>query len=361
MAGALAGIALKVAEHSKSLRVARGYREAMAEATPEVALLIATYNEAERIAACLDSLVVQDYPGPMRVVVADGGSTDGTVVEAQRFRDRLDLTVVANPERRQGPGLNRAAGVVSSEYLIRIDAHTVYAPDYVSQSMATLRASGAGAVGGALAPVGTTRFGRAVAAAMRSPLATGPAKFHRPDMAGEVDTVYLGAFRRADFMALGGYRAFPSGAGEDADFYHRMRRRGWRVHLDPEIRSAYEPRASPGGLLRQHFRYGQAKAEMLWANGAFPSWRPAAPALLLVGVVVGAVVAVTGTVWPLGTVLGLWLMVLVGAWVFARAGSPLVPLAAAVMHFGYGSGLWWGVLRGPGPVRRMLRTGNRGG
>ncbi|HAX81146.1 MAG TPA: hypothetical protein DCY40_01070 [Actinobacteria bacterium] len=328
----------------------------MAEATPDVALLVATYNEAESIAACLESLADQDYAGRMRVVVADGGSSDETMSEVARFRDRLDLTIIANPERRQGPGLNRAAASVDSEYLIRIDAHTVYAPDYVSHSMAALQASGAAAAGGALVPVGTTPFGRAVAAAMRSPLATGPGRFHRKGMAGEVDTVYLGVFRRADFMALGGYRSFPSGAGEDADLYHRMRRRGWRVHLDPKIRSTYRPRQTPGSLLRQQFRYGQAKAEMLWANGAFPSWRPLAPALLVAGVVAGVAVAIAGPLWPLGTLLGLWLLALAGAWATARGGSPLVVPAAALMHLGYGMGLWWGLLRGPGRVRRMVRS-----
>jgi glycosyltransferase involved in cell wall biosynthesis len=275
---------------------------------PSVTLIAAVFNEAASIDGCLDSLAAQSYRGPLSMVVADGGSNDDTRERLAHWEDRLALTVVDNPDRRQSPGLNRAAAVATGDVLIRFDAHTVYAPDYVAASITALRASGAAAAGGALVPVGTTPFGRAVAAAMRSPLATGPGRFHREGIPGDVDTVYLGVFRRADFMALGGYRSFPSGAGEDADFYHRMRRRGWRVHLDPKIRSTYRPRQTPGGLLRQQFRYGQAKAEMLWANGAFPSWRPLAPALLVAGIVAGVAVGISGPMWPLGTLLALWLL-----------------------------------------------------
>ena len=328
---------------------------------PSVTLLVATFNEAAFIDDCLASLAAQDYPGVLSVVIADGGSDDGTRERIARWQGPLDLAVIDNPDRRQSPGLNRAAAVATGEILVRIDAHTVYAPDYVSASLRGLREPGVHAVGGALRPVGATRFGCAVAAAMQSPIATGPAKFHREDGGGEVDTVYLGAFSRDDFMVLGGLRSFPSGAGEDADFYYRMRRRGWRVRLDPSIRSEYRPRHHPGALLRQHFRYGQAKAELLWANGVFPSLRPLAPALL-VAALVGSVAAVPAIGWwPLAAIGGVWLAALLVAGAATPAMLPLVVFASMVMHLGYGIGVWWGMLRGPRPVQRALAKHGDGG
>mgnify|MGYP006202854555 CR=1 FL=1 len=68
-------------------------------------------------------------------------------------------------------------------------------------------------------PVGRTGFGRAVAAAMKSPLTMGPGRFHHSVIREEVDTVYLGAMRREWFGTLGGFRAFASGTSEDADIY----------------------------------------------------------------------------------------------------------------------------------------------
>lgn len=319
-----------------------------------MSVLLPVLDEAETIDECLQSLARQDYGGPLSLVVADGGSTDGTRERLAIWAERFPLHVVDNTAVRQAPGINLAAAAADGEILVRADAHTVYAPDYVTASVRALLDSPAHAVGGAMLPEGRTRFGRAVAIAMMSPLTTGPARFHRPGSAGEVDTVYLGAFRRDDFESLGGLRAFPSGAGEDADFYFRMRRRGGRVMLEPRIRSVYRPRECPGALLRQHFRYGQAKAELLWANRRFPSWRPLAPAALMAGIVAGALLAGLGTWWPLAVLGGSWLAALAVAAASAGWLAPLVAGAAALMHLGYGAGLWWGLLRGPRPVRRSL-------
>jgi glycosyltransferase involved in cell wall biosynthesis len=326
----------------------------VSESLPSVALVLPVLDEAASIDQCLRSISEQDYRGPLEVVVADGGSTDGTRRRLEEWAEELPLRVIDNPRRRQSPGINLAVSATKAEILVRVDGHTIYPPDYVSASVAALMASSAGAVGGALHPQGETRFGRAVAAAMLSPAATGPARFHRPNAAGVVDTVYLGAVRREEFVALGGLRSFPSGAGEDADFYFRMRRSGRTVLLDPGITSRYRPRDTAGALLRQHFRYGQAKAELLWANGRFPSWRPLAPAALVFGLAATMLLAATGTWWPLAVLGGAWLLLLLAASLPAGTLAPLVVAAAGLMQIGYGCGFWWSLIRGPGRVRRSI-------
>ncbi|HSM02047.1 MAG TPA: glycosyltransferase family 2 protein [Acidimicrobiia bacterium] len=329
-------------------------RRPQGEGSPDVSILLPVLDEVGTIDACLRSLTSQDHEGPVEIVVADGGSTDGTLEALEKWVER-GVTVIHNPDRRQGPGLNRAAAASQGGILLRADAHTIYPPDYVASSVRALAETGATAVGGSLRPEGVSLFGKAVAAAMQSPLTTGPAKFHRPESSGAVDTVYLGAFAREDFERLGGFRSFPSGAGEDADFYFRMRRAGGRVVLVPSIRSIYRPRERPGSLLRQHFRYGQAKAEMLWANGILPSWRPIPPIGLVAGLVTGAVLAVSGTWWPLVVLAGLWAGVLTLAALPTGHLAPGVAFAAALMHLGYGFGFWWGLVRGRGWIRRARR------
>jgi glycosyltransferase involved in cell wall biosynthesis len=314
---------------------------------PSVSVILAVLDEAEHIDQVLSDLLGQDYPGPLEVIVADGGSTDGTLARLGEWAAKDDrLVVISNPDRRQAYGLNLAAEKASGEILVRADGHTSFAPDYVRASVEVLEATG-GAVGGRMSPVGRSDFGRAVASAMESPLTMGPGRFHHALDREEVDTVYLGAFRREQFEDLGGFRPFPSGSSEDADFYFRWRRRGGRVYVDPSIVSAYSPRDRPSDLWRQYFRYGMGKAEMLWRNGSFPSWRPLAPLALVLGVVLlGVVGVVTGTWWPLLVLVGLWLLLLI--WVALRADQPApgVVLAAGIMHLAYGLGEIWGLLRG---------------
>ncbi len=193
-------------------------------------------DEAAFIDVCLQSLADQDYPGVMEVLIADGGSKDGTVERAEAWTHALPhLRVIDNPKRVQSHGLNLAAGEATGEILIRADAHTEYAADYVLRSVEALIESDATAVGGVQVAAGHGRFGKAVAEAMGTPLAIGPARFRHASYATEADTVYLGALRRSDWERLGGWRTLPSRVAEDADLYFRLRLEGARILLEPRI------------------------------------------------------------------------------------------------------------------------------
>jgi len=318
---------------------------------PPVTIILPVFNEVETIDGTLASLIGQDYAGPFDVIVADGGSTDGTRERLDRWADSTPtVTVIDNKRRVQSHGLNAAAEASEATYLVRADGHTHYAADYVRQSVDTVIETG-GAAGGRMNPVGTNPFGRAVAAAMNSRLTMGPARFHHADRREEVDTVYLGAFPRKDFLDLGGFRAFPSGAAEDADFYHRWNRTGRKVVVDPVIHSEYTPRQEPGSLWNQYLRYGLGKSEMLWINGRLPSPRPLAPAVLVVGLTSTAVAGmITKKWWPFLLGFGSWLTVVGTVAIRSRESIPRVMAAAMIMHTSYGLGVLQGLVRGPGAV-----------
>lgn len=320
---------------------------------PDVSVLLPVLDEVATIDECLASLTAQDYEGDVEIVVADGGSTDGTLERLAVWRLRARLVVIDHPHRVQSFGLNLAAHQARGEILVRADAHTTYAPDYVRRSVEALQTSDAVAVGGLLRPEGTSAFGRAVAAAMRSPLAVGPGRFHHSQRRQAVDTVYLGAFRASDFRRLGGLRALPSGVAEDADLYYRWRRAGGMVLLDPAIRSIYRPRETPGELWCQHVSYGQGKAEMLWLNHRLPSWRPLGPAALVLGLLVGGAAALSGRGRPLRVLVAAWAAVVAAAaGSTSRSPSQALRVAAAttIMHLGYGLGFLRGMVAGPSAV-----------
>jgi succinoglycan biosynthesis protein ExoA len=325
---------------------------------PSVSVMLPALDEADAIDICLTSISEQDYAGAIEIVAADGGSVDGTRERLVAWQTRLpSLRIIDNPHRVQSTGCNLAASAATGEFLVRMDAHTTYDPDYITRSIETIRQSGADAVGGPMVAADDHPFGRAVAAAMDSRLMAGPASYRHATKPRRVDTVYLGTFRRAEFLALGGYRSFPSNAAEDADFYHRWGAQQKAVILvDPDIRCSYRPRRTVRGLWNQYLRYGQAKAEMLWANGRFPSWRPLAPAALVLALVASIIAAALGQLEPLVLVGATWLAVIGSIAVFAPASTRRVLTAAALMHISYGLGLWLGLIRGPRPVRSMLEA-----
>lgn len=308
---------------------------------PSVTVMVPTLNEEKHIGACIASLADQSYPGDISLLVIDGGSEDATV----EICKALGVDVIENRYRVQSYGLNLGAQYSTSEVLVRADAHSEYAPDYVQMCVATLARTDAQAVGGPMRPVGVTSTEKAIAAAMMSPIAIGPGRFHSEIAEGPVDTVYLGAFRRLHFIERGGYRHLPSHVAEDADMFYRWRQANDIVFLNPAIRSWYRPRESVGALLRQFIRYGAGKADMWFVNGSLPSLRPLAPLSLVVAIGLTSWLALIGVRWPLFVVLGAWLSAVGLAWASSKKPSPIVPLAVAVMHLGYGWGILWGCTR----------------
>ena len=316
---------------------------------PPVSIVLPTLNERAYIRDCLDSLTEQDYPAIAEILVVDGGSTDGTRELVERYDGRVRL--VDNPRVTAAAAMNVGLAAARCDLVVRADAHTLYEPDYVRRSVDALAASSADWVGGAMRPVGTTVFGRAVAAVTSSPFGVGPGRFHYATEAQDVDTVYLGTFDRRIVVEVGGYDETElQWAAEDQELNFRLRGAGRRIRLDPGIRSWYFPRQTPRALWRQYFNYGLCKASTLRKHRVLPSWRPLAPALLVGGVAVAGVAGVAGRrTWIVAAPLAAYGA---GVGVVAlRLGrtpgvAPHRALATlAICHWSYGLGFWAGVGR----------------
>lgn len=316
-----------------------------------MSILLPVLNEADSINECLNSLENQDYPGELELIVADGGSDDGTMGIVARWRERLSsVELIDNPKRVQSHALNLAANRATGQFLVRADAHTAYAADYIRRSVERLVETGATVVGGLQVADGTGSFGKAVAEAMNAPLAVGPGSHRHATTVTEADTVYLGAVRKSDWETLGGWRTLPSHVAEDADLHFRWRRQGARILVDPTIKSVYKPRETPGRLWAQFYRYGMGKADMLYINGRLPSLRPAAPLALIVAAITTVVLGWVWSWWPAVILIAVW----AAALVVAAKGRPLVMFAAAIMHVAYGLGIVRGLLRWPPSVRARV-------
>jgi glycosyltransferase involved in cell wall biosynthesis len=228
-----------------------------------VSVVIPARDEARHIEACVRSVREQEVAAELVVIVADGGSEDGTAALAER----AGATVIANAKRSVPAGLNAGLAAARGDVLVRFDAHAVMPPGYIAACLRALdEEPGAGNVGGWRRAVGRDPWGRALAAALASPLGVGNARIWRRPSPGtrriDVDTVPLGCFPTELLRAVGGWREDLL-ANEDFDLNHRLRLRGCRVVFDPDIWSIYHPREDYAAIVRQYWRYGTWKAKVL--------------------------------------------------------------------------------------------------
>jgi glycosyltransferase involved in cell wall biosynthesis len=316
-----------------------------------VSVIIPCRNEVTSIDKSLRSVLGQQRPTEtFEVIVADGMSDDGTrsVLEALA-RLHPELRVIDNPAQIAATGLNAAIGVAKGQVIVRMDAHTDYAPDYVCQSLRVLEETGADAVGGPWVGRGIRPVERAVAAVFQSPFCAGTARGHDPTYAGPIDTVYLGCWRREIFDRLGLFDE-ELVRNEDDEFSLRIIRSGGTIFQSPRIRSWYTPRGSLTALLRQYAQYGYWKVRVIQKHRMPASPRHLVPALFIFLFAVLSIASVWSALARAGT------MALAAAYIIgnllasadtARRSEwrlwPLMPVVFACYHIGYAVGFLHGV------------------
>lgn len=306
--------------------------------------VIPCLNEAAYIEDLIHHLLADmAWPDPL-VVVADGGSTDGTreIVARIAARDPR-VRLMHNPARLQSAGINRAAAEFGRDrrWMVRIDAHAGYPKNYVSGLIAQGRQRGASSVVVSMRTEGKSGFQKAAAAAQNSVLGAGGAAHRRSGRSGWVDHGHHALFDLESFFSVSGYDE-TFGHNEDAEFDVRLGRANGRIWLSQEMQVVYYPRSSPSALFRQYVNYGSGRARTLLRHRVRPKLRQmlpvaVAPALLLSPFgLLTPIVALPALLWIAGS-LGLGLVLGVKARDPAAAAAGF---AAMVMHLGWSIGFW---------------------
>jgi succinoglycan biosynthesis protein ExoA len=328
---------------------------------PAVSAILTVLNEEGHLRDAVDSILGQDYPGEIEVVIALGPSKDRTdAVAAQIVAVDSRVHTVSNPSGRTPEGLNSALALTKHPVIARVDGHAELPPDYLRVAVEAMQRTGAVNVGGLMWAEGRTSFERAVARAMTSRFGVGNAPFHIGGDEGSVDTVYLGVFRREALEAVGGYDDAFSRA-QDWEMNYRLRRDGGLIWFTPRLRVSYRPRGSLRALAEQYFNYGRWRAEVMRQYPDTVNLRYLAPPTALVAVTLGTVLGLVGlAVHPLlwGWLLPLgYLAAVVAGSVATSGGLPWraavwLPVIYPTMHGSWGSGFLGSVKRYRGRVRR---------
>jgi len=307
---------------------------------PAISVILPVLNEESHLEGAVLSVLSQDYRGPLEIILALGPSRDRTNEIATKLASQDNrVKLLDSPTGKTAAGLNLALAASKSPVVVRVDGHAQIPNNYISLIVEILNKTGAVNVGGVMAAVGTTAFERAVAGAMRSPLGVGASRFHTGGEAGEVDTVYLGAFRREALVAIGGFDERFTRA-QDWELNFRLRENGGVIYFDPRLHVTYRPRSSVGALAKQYFEYGRWRRVVSRRHSGTINYRYLAPPFALLGFSASLVLGVLlSSIFFIPALVYLLFVVLASLKISTSVGEYLLLLVVIpTMHFAWGAG-----------------------
>lgn len=86
---------------------------------PLISVVIPTYQHAETVGACIDSILAQTYPN-IEIIVVNDGSTDNTEQVLEPYHDKI--TLINQENQGSNPARNRGFHEAQGRYVIFCDA-----------------------------------------------------------------------------------------------------------------------------------------------------------------------------------------------------------------------------------------------
>lgn len=212
---------------------------------PRIAVVVCTYNRADRLPACLASLTVQDLPhSDWEIIVIDDGSTDTTPTVCAQFAHLPNLRVIRQANAGLGAARERGWRATTAPVVGFLDDDAVAPPGWLRlavdhfASAAPLAACLGGPTRGQweIPPPAWLDAGLSLYLTVWAPYA------ERRESA--TDHLFVGAnmfFRRAALEAVHGFDAGLGRRGasllshEESDLWDRLRAAGYRGVYEPSL------------------------------------------------------------------------------------------------------------------------------
>ncbi len=327
---------------------------------PFVSVIIPCRNAAATLGRCIDSALQSDYPADqMEVLVADGMSEDGSRerIEQYALRDGR-VRRIDNPARTTPAALNRAIRAARGDLILRLDAHSALAPDYIRLAVEHLESSGADAVGGFMwtLPQKPGPFAEAIRAVLTHRFGVGNSHFRTGSRTAAVeprwvDTVFGACWRREVFERVGLFEEQLE-RSQDIEFSLRLGRAGGKILLVPSMEIRYYARAEWAAFWRHNWTNGVwAVLPFAYARGVPVRWRHLVPLVFVTALLItkgAALVVLPYAALSLAASFEV-------AWKERNARlAVLLPVAFASLHVAYGAGSLWGVIRLAGAALKRL-------
>ncbi len=222
---------------------------------PKVSVVVACYNGARTLKACLDSLFQLNYPY-YEVILVDDGSEDATPQIA-----RLYSKLRCIRQKNYGLSVARNTGIsmAEGEIVAFTDADCRADEDWLYYLAGDLERGEFVGIGGPnLLPPEDSPVAAAV---MASP--GGPAQVMLTDRIAEHIPGCNMAFYKWALNEIGGFDPIFTKAGDDVDVCWRIQAKGYKIGFSPSAFVWHYRRSNVKDYLKQQYGYGEAEALLI--------------------------------------------------------------------------------------------------
>lgn len=317
------------------------------ESHPGISIIIAAYNEQASVAATLESIARQHYPGPLEVIFVNDGSTDETLREARRVPHAWLRVIDLKRNGGKAQALNIALASVAHGLVLTLDADSLLHRNALVNIVGRLMSDPAGtaAVAGAVL-VRNSRV-NLITRIQEWDYFHGIAAVKRLQSLYHGTLVAQGAFSLYRTSVLREVGGWPSCVGEDIVLTWAILRKGHRVGFAEDAVAFTNVPVTLRQLVRQRQRWSRGLIEafkqhwpllfhrrmstlFIWWNLAFPLLDLAYTLLFLPGILL----ALAGIYWLAGpmTLLVLPLAMLINQVMFTVQSGMFVAQGLKVRH-----------------------------
>ena len=248
-------------------------------------------NEEDFIGKTLISIIEQDYPREkLELVIADGGSSDGTISEINKFKNFFfKLNIINNEHETMPKGFNLALNSSKSDIILMLGGHSVLPKNYISKSVENLKNYNSSCAGGVIQAIGDGFWGDVIAKSISSVFGVGNVSFRvKNSKSGYVDSLPFGCYKRSIFDTIGGLDE-ELVRNQDDEFNFRMNQSGYKIWQDSSLVTKYFCRLSLKKLFNQYLHYGLYKVRVIQKRRALISFRHIIPSLFLISLFIPAI------------------------------------------------------------------------
>ncbi|MCW2916884.1 MAG: Poly-beta,6-N-acetyl-D-glucosamine synthase [Actinomycetia bacterium] len=230
---------------------------------PPVTVIVPAYNEEAGIAATVRSLLDNDYPAPVEILVVDDGSTDRTAEIVERLA-LPDVRLIRKPNGGKPSALNIGIAHAQHDMLVLVDGDTVFQRDTIGNLVGPLADPSVGAVSG---NTKVANRGGILGRWQHIEYVIGFNLDRRMfDILQCMPTIpgAIGAFRREALTSVGGVS--DDTLAEDTDLTMAICRTGWRVVYEETALAWTEAPSSLRQLWRQRYRWCYGTLQAMWKH-----------------------------------------------------------------------------------------------